>query len=116
MLSCSTCGREVEEFLMPGMTQCSVCYFEGPEASLRAIDEEAMERKVCAGCKETKHLSEFNKDAKRKDGLQTRCKACKRAYAKKYYEEKGDHLKAYQAAWRKKNPHYQRDYREAQRV
>ncbi len=34
--------------------------------------------KKCYRCKETKPLSEFHKNKHRKDGVQTRCKSCKK--------------------------------------
>jgi hypothetical protein len=44
-----------------------------------------MEIKKCSKCYEEKHLSEFNKHKKRKDGLQTYCKICSRLKNTTYY-------------------------------
>lgn len=41
--------------------------------------------KACSGCKLPKPLDSFNKHSGRKDGLQTRCKACNSQTAKQYY-------------------------------
>ncbi len=41
--------------------------------------------KNCISCKQSKALSEFNKNKARKDGLQSRCRPCDQAYAKKLY-------------------------------
>ena len=37
--------------------------------------------KVCAKCKEHKLLSEFNKGIQYKDGLEYRCRSCKKEYS-----------------------------------
>jgi len=36
--------------------------------------------KQCTACKEIKPISEFHKDRSRKDGLQRKCKICRKAY------------------------------------
>ncbi len=42
--------------------------------------------KTCTGCGKTKPLTDFNKAAAHPDGLNTRCRDCTRAYARKYYQ------------------------------
>jgi 5-methylcytosine-specific restriction endonuclease McrA len=42
--------------------------------------------KQCSTCKEIKPTSEFNKDSGSKDGLQSKCKSCKSAYARERRE------------------------------
>ena len=44
--------------------------------------------KKCVTCKEEKQLSEFRKDSKRLDGVQSSCKVCARLYHKKAYTTK----------------------------
>lgn len=44
--------------------------------------------KRCTGCKEVLLKTEFNKDAGKEDGLQTQCRACKRAAQRKDYQKK----------------------------
>lgn len=44
-------------------------------------------KKVCAKCKEPKLFTEFNKDKNRKDGLQPRCKDCRKKHHKKTYDD-----------------------------
>lgn len=46
-----------------------------------------MKSKVCSRCKETKKVGNFNKHPTRKDGLQSNCKACNKAYSKAYYAD-----------------------------
>jgi len=41
-----------------------------------------METKRCTGCRADKPLSEYHKNARKKDGLATRCKTCCAAYGK----------------------------------
>lgn len=42
--------------------------------------------KHCHGCQRKLHVSEFGKNNRNSDGLQTRCKACTNAYAKAYFK------------------------------
>jgi hypothetical protein len=49
--------------------------------------EEEIKTKRCTGCGEEKAHTEFYKKPNSKDGLEPRCKSCKRAYHAKYYEE-----------------------------
>lgn len=46
-----------------------------------------METKKCSCCGETKPVSEFHKHPKTKDGLNGRCKACRKEYNKEHYKE-----------------------------
>ena len=47
--------------------------------------------KKCRICEEEKPESEFNKNARRKDGLQNECRVCDKALRKKYYESNREH-------------------------
>ena len=69
--------------------------------------------KICCMCKETKPREEFNKDRSRKDGLDPRCKACKKQWRqenpechKQYYQENSEYHKQY----RQENREKRRDY------
>ena len=55
--------------------------------------------KVCTKCKTAKERSEFSRDASKKDGLQFRCKPCKKAYR----TANSDSLKAYRRAYYKEH-------------
>lgn len=44
-------------------------------------------KKHCPKCDTSKKLSEFNKNAGRKDGLQGACKLCQAAYTKAHYSK-----------------------------
>jgi len=44
-----------------------------------------MKKKRCSGCGETKALSEFNRERRRKDGHQRVCRVCQAIYHKRYY-------------------------------
>lgn len=46
-----------------------------------------MSTKHCPKCNITKESTEFSASKRRKDGLQTECKACRKAMAHKHYEE-----------------------------
>lgn len=59
--------------------------------------------KTCRICHETKPLSEFNRKADNRDGLQTACRECDRAKAKAWQEANKDRAYAAQAAWRDAN-------------
>ena len=47
--------------------------------------------KHCNGCNQDKLESEFNKCKTKKDGLQTQCRECKKAYLRKYYHSEHGH-------------------------
>lgn len=59
--------------------------------------------KQCTKCKETKPLTEFNKNKKTKDGLQFRCKLCRNEYYRKYNLENKQKIKQIQQKWREEN-------------
>lgn len=42
--------------------------------------------KTCSKCREIKSTTEFNRNAGRKDGLQTFCRDCSKSEYKKYYQ------------------------------
>lgn len=44
-----------------------------------------MNTKTCRMCNKQKLISDFHKDSRRLDGLQSNCKSCKRDYQKNYY-------------------------------
>ena len=68
-----------------------------------------MKTKTCSKCKETKGIGEFHKDKSTKDGLNSRCKSCKKAYQ----EANKDKFKAYREANKKKIAKQKKAYREA---
>jgi hypothetical protein len=49
--------------------------------------------KTCTICKQPKELKEFNKNAKRKDGLQTKCRKCSSSSSKKHFVENRDYYR-----------------------
>ena len=53
--------------------------------------------KKCCKCKETKPLTEFHKMKRAKDGLQFKCKSCRRTEEVKRYKEKKEYFKKYRA-------------------
>jgi len=44
--------------------------------------------KCCARCKQTKQLSEFYTNKRHRDGLQSSCKNCQNAAARRHYKRK----------------------------
>lgn len=75
--------------------------------------------KKCTGCMEFKNFSDFGKEPRVRDGLQSRCRACKaqssKNWSSKNRQKKNDSLKN----WREKNPEkvltYNDRYRESKR-
>lgn len=57
-----------------------------------------MDTKRCPSCKITKPLSEWGKDRHRKDGLNSKCKACDADHAAAYYAKNRDRILARQHA------------------
>jgi hypothetical protein len=64
--------------------------------------------KRCAKCGEFKSLSDFHKDRKSKDGHMRVCKTCNKAYARTYYAENTEKVRAYSHAQFLANPEYYR--------
>ena len=54
--------------------------FEQTEEELTAYQRPIPVRKLCTKCRYKKILSEFNRNAKAKDGLQHWCRSCQREY------------------------------------
>ena len=70
--------------------------------------------KTCSTCKTPKPTTEFSKNKRQKDGLQTKCKCCAKAYARdnaeaikayaaKRYQENAEAIKAYAARYHQDN-------------
>ena len=69
-----------------------------------------METKLCTKCGQVKPVSEFGLNKSKKDGLQSHCKECVKAYKKKHYEENKqyylDKAKAYRQTCRENLNNY----------
>jgi hypothetical protein len=59
--------------------------------------------KICNTCKENKPLEEYGKDSSRKDGLDFRCKECRKVTSKRYYEEHSEEHHERTKRWVEKN-------------
>lgn len=74
-----------------------------------------MSGKRCSGCGEVKGVEDFWRNKSRKDGLDHRCKACKR----RYHEENREAIAEYKRRYREENreaaAERQRRYRERNR-
>ena len=72
--------------------------------------------KRCSKCGETQPLSEFVKDAQRKDGLYPQCRACGKQYREDHREELAIRAEEYRKNHREEaaayNRKYQQDHRE----
>jgi len=75
------------------------------------LTKKEMSTKVCSKCKEVKTLDRFSKDKSKKDGCQTKCKACAKEYDDKYYAANSEELKEYKAKWCADNPEKIKEYR-----
>lgn len=63
-----------------------------------------MTTKKCDTCKEIKHLTDFNKNKCKKDGLNSICRSCSNARSKRYYAENREkHLEVIKVRSRKLN-------------
>lgn len=51
--------------------------------------------KLCSKCNKSKDYTAFSKKSASKDGLQSQCKTCKKAYLKKYHSENLENAKEY---------------------
>ena len=59
--------------------------------------------KLCYTCKIKKAFTEFSKNKTKPDGLQTKCKSCKKEYSKKWYLDNKDHVTEYVKKYREEN-------------
>lgn len=66
--------------------------------------------KRCSKCGESKDITDFGKQAHRKDGLNPWCKACKSLAGKEYYEQHKERLKPIRDAWNLAHPDKLREY------
>lgn len=71
--------------------------------------------KICSRCKESKPLEEFPKNKRRKDGHNTYCKPCHKAYVEEHYQANRQVYLDREAKKRLENPNYNRDYKLANR-
>lgn len=60
--------------------------------------------KDCTKCGETKPTTEFNKDSRRGDGLQSHCRLCHKTFNANRYLANQEKLRAASAKWRAENP------------
>ena len=81
-----------------------------------AIQTETM-TKTCKTCAETKPVDDFYVNRKAKDGRQSQCRPCTKAYDAKWRTENREHRAAYEAKYRAANRErlldYQAKYRAA---
>lgn len=66
--------------------------------------------KTCTVCKEPKLSIEFNKNKRKKDGLQTHCRICSQEKFSKYYNENKEKHKKKIVARNKSNRHFVQRY------
>lgn len=59
--------------------------------------------KVCSKCRESKPLDEFHKDKTTRNGVSSRCKECRKAYAKVYHKKNKDRINAKDKRYREEN-------------
>ena len=87
------------------------CDFPQGSLFLRSIMPE--ESKTCRGCGKIKHLEQFAKDHRNKDGQAALCKACDRLRCKRYRESFPEKRAITCSCYRRRNPAklaaYQRD-------
>ena len=69
-----------------------------------------METKICSKCKLEINISNFSKNTKKKDGLQSECKMCQKEYReininsrKQYYNENKEKLLSYNKIYYRNN-------------
>lgn len=84
--------RRIDETPMISYTCMATKFVVVPPVRLlsRTCYLKTMATKRCTICKETKPLSEFNKNSRRRDGLQSACRECNRKRARAYYERNRD--------------------------
>lgn len=71
--------------------------------------------KVCSECQKEKAVTEFNRQAKAKDGLKPICKSCDSKLNKARYEAKKKKIITQNKRWQKKNKERVLDYKKRYR-
>ena len=71
------------------------------------------ESKACYKCGDVKPLDCFSKSMSRRDGLQTKCKVCTKAYREANKEAIAEYNKTYREANKEAKTEYNKTYREA---
>jgi len=83
-LKCKHCGGAViyqsGNSVNPGRLVCMACGRE-PKGKEEKMDEKMEEKKICTKCNLPKSLDEFYKNKSSSDGLEYRCRECKRKSA-----------------------------------
>ena len=67
--------------------------------------------KQCSKCKEEKPLHLFNKDKSRYDGLDNKCRDCRKKVRKKYYENNTEKVKSSVKEYKVNNPEKRKETR-----
>jgi 5-methylcytosine-specific restriction endonuclease McrA len=67
--------------------------------------------KRCIACKNWKDAQDFGKKASGKDGLQARCRECRKIDSRKYYESNVEKFKMYHIAHAESKLEYMKQYR-----
>jgi hypothetical protein len=62
--------------------------------------------KTCPKCKKTKPIALFSLDRSQADGLQSRCKECRRIAQAEWLATHGEQMRQAQARWRAAHPGY----------
>lgn len=73
-------------------------------------------KKMCQTCKESLFISEFHKDASRKDGFGNVCRQCSRTRLAQWYEDNKETSIRRICIWRKDNPEKVKEYNEKYRT
>lgn len=68
------------------------------------------EYKFCAGCKKTKHISEFSVNRARADGLDYSCKECKNARTRKWKQKHKKEVSDYNKLYKSQHAKSVREY------
>ena len=71
-----------------------------------------MKTKYCGGCKQDLSLDNFAKNSSRKDGVQTRCRACKKKHDADYYKRNKQYYLDYNKKQYKKRFQDVSDYKQ----
>ena len=69
--------------------------------------------KECRECKKIKALNEFSKNKTRKDGVQSECKVCRKAYDEAYREANRERRREQQRSYIKTNKNKRKAYQKA---
>lgn len=96
--------RKNKDGLCSWCRTCSSDHNRDRSLTLNYVVDPEMREKLCGKCKNTKPVDQFDRNRRRKDGLQNRCRACLKEINRDWYAQNKDRAAELARAWAADNP------------